>query len=135
MTYKTAAQLGIKPLERKWLLRFAKFALTMKPHKPKKVKGDGLFVFDMMCVSEPDIIDGECGSIGCIWGGAHLMARAAGESPWGKGRHPSRGHSDPLHKLFFPDNTLRYESITPKIAAQVTLKYLRTGRVHFPKEL
>jgi hypothetical protein len=77
--YLSAKELGIRPEERKWLRKTAAFLANMKPGKEKKIPGDDKFVFDMGDVA----CRYECGTAGCIWGAAHLLALAAGEAPWG----------------------------------------------------
>ena len=77
--YLSAKELGIRPEERKWLRKAGAFLANMKPGEEKKIPGDDKFVFDMGDVA----CRYECGTAGCIWGAAHLLALAAGEAPWG----------------------------------------------------
>lgn len=125
-----------------------------------KVPNDGLFRFNMSSTLEklyptemcPGVIrndwniptvnlmpegyvlaDEECGAAGCIWGAAHLFAMSAeGESPFGVDRRPT-DYSSALENLFFPnDRRYDYSAITLRMASEVTIIFLCTGKIKWP---
>lgn len=151
--YKTAKELGIKEGEKRALLNFAKFLAKENPIQPVRIPGDGMFRFNMNSVVVADSKHEEyitlkykkgetrndlyehCGTAGCIWGGAHLLAinSKQGKSPFGRGKWVPYTKSYRLDSLFYPYDVSNWRYITPQVASKTTIHFLKTGEVDFKK--
>ena len=128
--YMTAAELGISPDTRAWMIRVRNRLITMQPQQPVRFMGLK-FEFDMGTVSRKD----ECGTAGCILGMALIL-----QPKW-----PQRHSEDArmLRRMFYPCLYGRTEaahrrqydgkldSITPRMAAGMLTRYLKTGIIRF----
>lgn len=139
--YLSAKKLGITPRQRKYLIQAAEILQHMQFGRYIPIKNDGKFKFNMAITleSNDDVIHKNCKTVGCIAGLGNLLAKIAGEKsyPFGYIYEYSRTDykkSNHLNDLFFPRVIPgSWREIHPRVAAETTLHYLRTGEVKFPQ--
>lgn len=157
--YKTAKQLGITSLERRYLIEFVESFERGAWMEGRTTLVNGRpFSFYMAEWSNKvaNLTDkirnrllgkrgyGECEAVGCIAGYVWTMADRDGRAddlPYGDwtfdtdaaGYGDYRSENDqPLKQLYFPDSIKNYDRVTLPQAVAATRAFLRTGKPKWP---
>jgi hypothetical protein len=151
--YKTAKALKITSLERKYLIETADLLSTMSMKDHREIHGE-VFHFDLgewydagdVFADKTEKRDGHnrrsCNSTACVKGWMQQLAirdkttselfGTASNNKFGISRN-----SKILNALFTPNfdrGAFSYEDVTPKEAARTIKKFLKTGKIQYPKK-